>query len=159
MDVSHPVRESACSNCHRVCVPMLYFTQHVSKCILDMLGFLQCRVAKIWMSSHCIRVVWGCLSWYNVCLNLSRCVWMAPVCVSMPELSSCVLVSKHVSVSRVWVIMFKSSTSISLYLHCCKVRLYVLPGLSYQALTVAPASQCIIGFELIHYVSHITQSV
>lgn len=66
--------------CHRMCVPRFYSIQHVNKWILDMLEFLPCWVAKIWVSSHWIRVGSGRLSWYNVCLNLSHCVWMAPVC-------------------------------------------------------------------------------
>lgn len=96
-----------------LCVPMLYFI-HVNKWIPDiiMLEFLNIFCVLLCLSCQNVCAItpepsW-CLNWYNLCLNLSHCL-NSPMCVSMLELSLCVLMSKPVSVGQVSVIMLKLS--------------------------------------------------
>lgn len=98
---------------------MLYFI-HVNKWIPDiiMLEFLNIFCVLLCLSCQNVCAItpepsW-CLSWYNLCLNLSHCL-KSPMCVSMLELSLCVLMSKPVSAGQVSVIMPKLSP----WLHHC----------------------------------------
>lgn len=96
-----------------LCVPMLYFI-HVNKWIPDIivLEFLNIFCVLLCLSCQNVCTItlepsWR-LSWYNLCLNLPHRL-NSPMCVSMLELSLCVLMSKPVSAGQVSVIMLKLS--------------------------------------------------
>lgn len=83
---------------------------------------------------------------HNMCLSLLHRVWMAPACLSMLELPSCVLMCKHAECESLYVDCHHGYISV-FALSQCKIVLCARFELS-GVIIISPVSLYVISFEL-----------